>query len=172
MKRKIVNGVMLVIGIVIAFNLFFMTKYHHKRAADRDGLLSEFNLALPSVAEAESYDNYDRGSSRWDCHEYFITFQGDYSDQTISEFERLCSTSKHWTKEFDSNQNLIYTYRSEPEWESDTYFYKCSFEKGKCQIEYYIDEDEAIFNVLIYGALLFLWLILYIIILFWLSYKR
>lgn len=38
------------------------------------------------------------------------------------------------------------------------------FEKNKCHIEYYIDEDEAVFNILFYGALLFLWLIVIAII--------
>ena len=31
-------------------------------------------------------------------------------------------------------------------------------------MEYYIDEDEAIFNILIYGALLFLWIIVFAVI--------
>lgn len=164
MKRKIVNTLMLIIWFVLAFNLFFLSNYHHRRAADRDRLLRGFCLNLPMIADTESYDNYDRGASRWDCHEYYITFEHDYSDRTIKRLERRCKFNKHWTKELDDNNNPIYVYHSEPEWKSDTYFYACRFEKGKCEIEYYIDEDESIFNILIYGTLLLLWLIVFAVI--------
>ena len=161
MKRKIVNTVMLVIGFVLAFHLLFLSNYHHRRAADRDRLLRRFCLNLPMISDVESYDNYERGASRWDCHEYYITFEKEYSDRTIKRLERRCKSNKHWTKELDDYNNPIYVYQSELEWNSDTYYYVCRFENNKCQIEYYIDEDEATFNVLIYGALLLLWLIVF-----------
>ena len=163
MNRKIVNAIMLIIGFVIAFNLFFMSNYHHRRASDCDRLLKGFRLNLPAIADSEAYDNYDRGASRWDCHEYYIRFEQDYSERTIKRFERRCKYNKHWTKVY-YNDLIVYVYFSEPEWKSDRYFYKCYFEEGKCKIEYYIDEDEAIFNILIYGALLFLWIIVFAVI--------
>lgn len=161
MKRKIVNAVLLLVGFITLFNLSVMSNYHHRRAGNIDRLLHEFCLGLPEVADADSSDNYDRGASRWDCHEYWVTFDEEYSDRTIRKFERRCRSNTHWEKELDDYNNPIYVYRSEPEWQSDTYFYTCRFENGKCQIEYYIDEDEATFNVLIYGALLLLWLIVF-----------
>lgn len=164
MKRKIVNAFMLITGVVIVFNLTFMSNYHHRRARNHEKLLKELHVDLPVIAEVETSDNYDRGASRWDCHEYWITFDDEFSDRTLKKFERRCRANKHWTKELDDNNNPVYVYRSEPEWESDTYFYTCRFKNDKCQIEYYIDEDEALFNILIYGVLLLLWLIVIVII--------
>lgn len=159
MKRKILKSIFIVIGVVLLYGLFFRSNYHHRTAADYEKIISKLHVKLPPISQTESWDNSDRGASRWDCHEYLITFDEEYSDRTVKKFERRCKSNKHWEKELDDFDNPIYVYRSEPEWESDTYFYTCRFENKKCHIEYYIDEDEAVFNVLIFGTLLLLWLI-------------
>ena len=62
---------------------------------------------------------------------------------------------------------MLYTYRSEESWESDAFFYHCDIiddleEDNDCMyIEYYVDEDEVIFNILKYFGLILLWGIIF-----------
>jgi hypothetical protein len=121
--------------------------YHHRTAADYNAVLDKLRVELPEVSEVESFDNYDRGASRWDCIEHNITFQEELSDKTLKKLEKLCSRNPHWVKEEDKF-GVCYQYKSEKKWESDLYFLSCRLQGRQAHIEYYIDEDESLFNLI------------------------
>lgn len=148
MKSRIIKWMFLVLGIVLITILCYRCRYHHRVASDYEKVLNLLNIDLPKVAEAESWDNYDRGASRWDCLEHAISFETHISDKTITKLDRLCECNRHWLKEENPKGN-IYEYRSEREWNSDLYFVSCRLQNDKAWIEYHIDEDEGLFMILL-----------------------
>ena len=45
------------------------------------------------IAEVDSWDNYDRGTSRWDCLEHKIKLATPLSEKTINQLERKATRS-------------------------------------------------------------------------------
>ena len=130
-------------------------------------IIDNLHVKLPDIADVESWDNYDRGASRWDCLEHVITFATPLSEKTIKQLERKAARSwNKWYRECRQT-SMLYTYRSEESWDSDAYFYQCVIvddlekENDYLYIEYYIDEDEVIFSILKYLGLIILWGIIY-----------
>ena len=123
MKSRIIKWMFLVLGIVLISTLCYRYRYHHRVASDYERFLNSLRIDLPKVAEAESWDNYDRGASRWDCLEHVIRFENSLSDKTVTKLDRLCERNQRWSKEENPN-GTIYEYRSEREWNSDLYFFK------------------------------------------------
>ena len=167
MKLKVVRSLFIVAGLIIVYCMFFRVDYHHRTAADYERIVKKLHVDLPEVSELESSDNYDRGASRWDCLEYWVKFAGPLPQKTIKQLDR--KTTRSWNKWYrDCRQSSVfYVYRSEIEWESDSYFYQCIIEDDLMEdndsmyIEYYIDEDESLFNILKYLGLLLVWAIVY-----------
>lgn len=170
MKRKTIRVIFIIIGCYLAFCLVFRSNYHHRTAADYQKIINKLHVNLPDIAEVDSWDNYDRGTSRWDCLEHKIKLATPLSEKTINQLERKAARS--WNKWYREccQTSMLYTYRSEESWESDEYFYHCDIvddlegDNDYMYIEYYIDEDEVLFNVLKYIGLLILWLISFAII--------
>lgn len=148
MKSRIIKWMFLILGIVLISTLCYRYRYHHRVASDYERFLNSLRIDLPKVAEAESWDNYDRGASRWDCLEHVIRFENSLSDKTVTKLDRLCERNRRWSKEENPN-GTIYEYRSEREWNSDLYFFSCRLQDDKAWIEYYIDEDEGLFIILL-----------------------
>lgn len=167
MKLKLIKAIFIILGCYLAFCLVFRTNYHHRTAADYQKIIDNLHVKLPDIADVESWDNYDRGASRWDCLEYVITFATPLSEKTIKQLERKAARSwNKWYRECRQT-SMLYTYRSEESWDSDAYFYQCVIvddlekENDYLYIEYYIDEDEVIFSILKYLGLIILWGIIY-----------
>ena len=148
MKRKNVKLILIITGIALLVVPFFFMNRHHKIAADYKKVLKVVDVELPEIIEVRYTDNYDRGSSRWDCLEHFLRFECSLPESTIQELESRCEKDSHWTKD-DTGKRTFYEYRSEPEWKSDLYFLSCRIYEGYAWIEYYIDEDEGIFCFLL-----------------------
>jgi hypothetical protein len=169
MKQKIIDYVFLAVGIFLVFGLVFRNNYHHKTASDYQRIIKKLHITLPEISDVESSDNYDRGASRWDCLEHTIKFAAPLPEKTTKRLDRKATRSWKcpWNKWYrDCRQSSVfYIYRSEKEWESDSYFYQCIIEDDLIEdndsiyIEYYIDEDEVLFNVLKYIGLLIIWAI-------------
>ena len=169
MKRKTVKLILIITGIALLVVPFFFMKHHHSTASDYKKVLKVVDVELPEIIEVRYTDNYDRGASRWDCLEHFLRFEGSLSENTIQELESRCENDSHWTKD-DTGKRTFYEYRSEPLWTSDLYFLSCRIYEDSAWIEYYIDEDEGIFCLLIPIATVFLafvgfivWLIIKVI---------
>lgn len=167
MKLKLIKTIFIILGCYLAFCLVFRTNYHHRTAADYQKIINTLHVNLPDIASVESCDNYDRGASRWDCLEHLITFATPLSEKTIIQLERKAARSwNKWYKECRQT-SMLYTYRSKESWESDAFFYHCDIiddleEDNDCMyIEYYVDEDEVIFNILKYFGLILLWGIIF-----------
>ena len=167
MKLKLIKAIFIILGCYLAFCLVFRTNYHHRTAADYQKIINKLHVNLPDVASVESCDNYDRGASRWDCLEHMITFATPLSEKTIIQLERKAARSwNKWYKECRQT-SMLYTYRSEESWESDAFFYHCDIiddlevDNDCMYIEYYVDEDEVIFNILKYLGLIILWGIIF-----------
>ena len=148
MKYKVFRCSLVLTGAIAVIMLCIGFNYHHRIASDYKKVLRRINVELPRVTDVESWDNYDRGASRWDCLEHIIKFEECLSTRTISKLERLCVVDKHWTKHHDGDKT-IYVYQSEPVWKSDLYFMSCRICEDNARIEYYIDEDEGIFCILV-----------------------
>lgn len=166
MKRKIIRAIFIIIGCYLCYCLVFRTNYHHSTAADYQKLINKLRVNLPDIADVESWDNYDRGASRWDCLEHKITFTTPLQERTIKQLER--KAARIWNKWYREcrQTSVLYTYRSEKSWESDEYFYQFVIVDDLVEhndylyVEYYIDEDEVIFNILKYIGLIILWAII------------
>ena len=154
MTRKTIRRILITLGIALLIVPFFFMNMHHRRASDYQKVLKYINIEIPEITHVESINNYDRGSSRWDCLEYELHFES-LPESTVQKLERYCERNSHWTKN-DTINKIVYEYRSEPEWESDLYFISCSICEDTAWIEYYIDEDEGIFCILIPFAAIFL----------------
>ena len=158
MKRKISFA----IGVILLGMLVIGSNHHHRVAADYERILRKTHIRLPEVAKVQSWDNYDRGASRWDCLEHKIVFDKWPSQKSIDKMERLCVNNQRWSKE-ETNGIVYYTFNSAKEWDSDLYFYSICIFENNAHIEYYIDEDEGLFCYLIFIPLLFIWLIVLIL---------
>lgn len=155
MKRKITILVFTIGILLLIITPFFFMNHHHNTAADYERVLRIVDIELPDIAEVQSWDNYDRGASRWDCLEHALRFKMPLQESTIEELERRCTTNSHWRKDMSGNK-IFYEYTSEPEWKSDLYFISCRIYEDGARIEYYIDEDEGIFCILIQFLVVFL----------------
>lgn len=163
MKLKLIKTIFIIIGCYLVYCLVFRSNYHHCTAADYQKIINNLHVNLPDIADVDSWDNYDRGASRWDCLEHKITFSTPLSEKTIKQLERKAARSwNKWYRECRQT-SMLYTYRSAKTWDSDAYFYQCvivdDLEKDNdhLYIEYYIDEDEVIFSILKYLGLIILW---------------
>jgi hypothetical protein len=167
MKRNTIKLLLIIIGIVLLVVPFFFMRYHHRTAADYKKVMKVVDVQLPEIIEVQSWDNYDRGASRWDCLEHYLRFERSLPENTIQELERRCEKDSHWTKD-ETGKRIFYEYSSEPEWTSDLYFLSCRIYEDSARIEYYIDEDEGIFCFLIPIAVIF---IAFVSLLVWLIIK-
>lgn len=167
MKLTIVRSAFIITGLIMLYCLFFRTDYHHRTAEDYQRIIHKLHVYLPEVSEVESSNNYDRGASRWDCFEHKIKFAIPLPEVSIKQLEKMAARS--WNKWYraDRQSSVLYVYRSEDEWESDAFFYQCIIENDLIEdsdslyIEYYIDEDEVVFNILKYIGLLLVWAIVF-----------
>ena len=87
--------------IIIAASLMFIIPLlrmnsHHQTAADYKKVLKKIKVELPNASKVESWDNYDRGASRWDCLEHLIEFETKLPRETVEKLEKLCATNRHW----------------------------------------------------------------------------
>ena len=166
MKLKLIKAIFIILGCYLAYCLVFRTNYHHRTAADYQKIINKLHVNLPDVASVESCDNYDRGASRWDCLEHMISFASPLSEKTIMQLER--KAARFWNKWYKEcrQTSVLYTYRSEESWESDEYFYQFVIVDDLVEhndylyVEYYIDEDEVIFNILKYFLIRLLYSVL------------
>ena len=161
--QKIIRAIFVVIGCYLGFCLVFQCNYHHRTAANYQRIINKLHVNLPDYADVDSWDNYDRGASRWDCLEHKITFTSPLTEKTRKQLDRKAVRSwNKWYRECRQT-SILYTYRSEETWESDAYFYHCDIiddlegDNDYMYIEYYIDEDEVLFNILKYLGLIILW---------------
>ena len=125
MKRKTIRVIFIIIGCYLPYCLVFRSNYHHCTAADYQKIINKLHVNLPDIADVDSWDNYDRGASRWDCLEHKIKLVNPLSEKTINQLERKAARS--WNKWYREccQTSMVYTYRSEESWESDAYFYHC-----------------------------------------------
>jgi hypothetical protein len=167
MKVKIIKAIFIIIGCYLAYCLVFRSNHHHSTASDYHKIIRKLHVNLPDIADVESWDNYDRGASRWDCLEHKIKFATPLSEKTIMQLDR--KAARPWNKWYREcrQTSVLYTYCSEESWESDAYFYHCDIiddlegDNDCLYIEYCIDEDEVLFNILKYLGLIILWGITY-----------
>ena len=168
MVRKILKICFWSVGPMLLLCLIFRCNYHHRTASDYKRVFDKLNICLPAVRNVEASDNYDRGASRWDCHEYHIDFDEPLSQRCVNQLERRARIkTNNW---FSENRQtcIIYTYVSERKWESDLFFLKCHIvddlesENDSAYIEYYIDEDEALFNIILIGLVIFGMMLFYL----------
>ena len=178
MKLKLIKTIFIIIGCYLVYCLVFRSNYHHRTAADYQKIINKLHVNLPDIADVDSWDNYDRGASRWDCLEHSIQFATPLSKKTIKQLERKAARS--WNKWYQETMqtSVLYSYRSAKIWDSEAYFYQCvivdDLEKDNdhLYIEYYIDEDEVIFNILKYLGLIILWGIVFPITMFYSQNKE
>ena len=161
MVRKILKMCFWALGPILLLFLIVRCNYHHRTASDYERVFEKLNVCLPDVKDVEAFDNYDRGASRWDCLEYNIQFDSPLPEKTVRQLERKVRRRQgNWFKE-SGPTCVVYTYVSEKEWESDLFFLKCQIlddlesDKDSAYIEYYIDEDEAVFNFILIALLVF-----------------
>lgn len=155
MKNRKIKLIILIVALLAFIIPFLPIDIHHRTAADYKKVLRKINVELPNAYKVESWDNYDRSQSRWDCISHLIEFETTLPRETIENLENLCETSRHWYKH-DDDEHIYYEYRSEQEWNSDLYFLSCRIFDDKVMIEYYIDEDEGLFVIFICFLLIFL----------------
>ena len=155
MKKRTTKLIILIAASLMFIIPLLRMNSHHQTAADYKKVLKKIKVELPNASKVESWDNYDRGASRWDCLEHLIEFETKLPRETVEKLEKLCATNRHWYKH-DDGKLIYYEYRSEREWNSDLYFLSCRIYEDKAMIEYNIDEDEGLFVIIIYVLLIFL----------------
>lgn len=155
MKNRTTKLIILIAASLMFISPLLLMNNHHRTAADYKKVLRQIKVELPNASKVESWDNYDRGASRWDCLEHLIEFETKLPGKTVEKLEKLCATNRHWYKH-DDGKRIYYEYRSEREWNSDLYFLSCRIQEDQAMIEYYIDEDEGLFVIVIYILLIFL----------------
>ena len=137
---------------------------HHELAEDSNNLEKIVKVDLPDIESCESFNNLDRGASRWDVFEHRGKFVNELSDETIMTLDDLCLTdSLHWRKAVDKN---VYSYYDEGGID-ELYSVFCLISKEGFTLEYEVDESEGLFVILpfvIAYAILLKWGIVLIII--------
>ena len=140
---------------------------HHVLARNPYSIESIVNLDLPDVLSADSQDNLERGSSRWDCYEHNVRFAESLSEACVRELEGRCeSDGKYWSRKGDCS----YEYYNAAWDEGENYCVRCIIREDSAYIEYYVDESEGAYviglGIIIVGlgvAVLVIWgLILFI----------
>lgn len=115
---------------------------HHELAEDSNSLEKIVKVDLPDIESCESFDNLDRGASRWDVFEHRGKFVNELPEETITILDELCLTdSLHWHKAKDRS---VYSYYDEGGVD-ELYYVYCLISKDGFTISYEVDESEGIF---------------------------
>lgn len=133
---------------------------HHRLAQDPTNIERITEVDLPDMLSVDSWDNLDRGSSRWDCFNHRSCFADKLSDDCIRQLESLCLTdSAHWHK----NDSAGFYEYSDDAWWDGGYCIHCLIYEDCSYVEYYVDEDEGL-EVVIIGILIILLVTLVLIV--------
>ena len=128
-------------GLIAVFALFVLFPTHNNLASRPRNIEKIVKLDLPDIAKAESSDNLDRGTSRWNCYEHSIQFEEEISDECIKELERRCQQdSEYWSK---NEEEGYYNYNDEGGID-ELYSVNCRIYKQSAHVSYSVDEDEGI----------------------------
>lgn len=117
---------------------------HHDLAENPNNIELITKLDLPEITETQSWNNLDRGASRWDTYIHRSLFSEHLTEEHIKTLDELCQCdSLHWHKDAD---NECYIYSDEGGID-ELYFVDCYIYDNHSVVEYMIDEDEGIFLI-------------------------
>ena len=115
---------------------------HHELAKDPNNLEKIVKIDLPDIESCESFNNLDRGASRWDVFEHRGKFVSELSGETITILDELCLTDGlHWHK---AKESSVYSYYDEGGID-ELYSVFCLISKDGFTLSYEVDESEGIF---------------------------
>ena len=147
MKKNIkIYALVWVAVIASAIGVMVSVPSHHDRARDPHAIEKIVKLDLPDIAQVESEDNMDRGTSRWDLYVHRGRFSESLSVESIEIMETLClADSVHWSK---NESEGCYVYNDEGGID-ELYSVSCSIYADRFVTSYFVDESEGIFGILL-----------------------
>ena len=132
-----VFGVAAIVAVVVAM----VIPSHHDLARDPYAIERIVKVDLPEIVGAESRDNLDRESSRWDAYMHRVLFGDTLSEESITKLDRLCRTdSLHWQK---NHEEGYYRYTAEGGVD-ELYAIDCEIHCDHAYMDYMVDESEGI----------------------------
>ena len=156
--------VAVIAATLLAIVVMIVHESHHELAEDSNNLEKIVKVDLPDIESCESFNNLDRGASRWDVFEHRGKFVNELSDETIMILDDLCLTdSLHWHKAKDRS---VYSYYDEGGIDG-LYGVFCLISKEGFTIDYEVDESEGLFVILpfvIAYKLLLIWGVILLIV--------
>ena len=147
MKKNIKIYVLVWVAVIAsAIGVMVSVPSHHDRARDPHAIEKIVKLDLPDIAQVESEDNMDRGTSRWDLYVHRGRFSESLSVESIESMEMLClADSVHWSK---NESEGCYVYNDEGGID-ELYSVSCSIYADRFVTSYFVDESEGIFGILL-----------------------
>ncbi|MBR4887216.1 MAG: hypothetical protein IKU16_08065 [Muribaculaceae bacterium] len=133
-------GVMLITVLHVYTGIF---SFHRCRAKVPGNVEIITGVDLPNLKNIDSWDNLDRGSSRWDCFSHSAEFEEPLSENCIRKLEKLCQTQpENWSK-FGDNKYSYHEGDGDDEVMGE-YSVTCNITRDSCNVTYYIDESEGL----------------------------
>lgn len=148
MKKFLKIYLLLWVGVIVSSVLLIVAfrsslfSPHHRLAQDPTNIEKITKFDLPDIASVESWNNLERGTSRWDLFGHVSVFAEELSDECIQQLEIKCQTDTiYWHKD---KRTGCYEYLDDAWNRGGIYCICCHIYKDHSNVEYYVVEEEGV----------------------------